>query len=47
MVGFSCFLGSGDMKLMICYYELEFSVNKKIGYKVGEERVYDNLGIVL
>lgn len=46
-MGFICFLGGKDMKFMIGYYELEFSVNKRIGYKVGEGRVYDNFGIVL
>ena len=47
VAGFSCLPGSGDTKLMIRYYELELSANKKIGYKAGEERAYDNLGIAL
>lgn len=45
VAGFSCLPGGKDTKLMIGYYELELSVNKRIGYKAGEGRAYDNLGI--
>ena len=47
VAGFSCLPGSKDTKFMIGYYELELNVNKRIGYKAGEGRAYDNLGIAL
>lgn len=47
VAGFTCLPGGKDTKFMIGYYELELSVNKRIGYKAGEGRAYDNLGIAL
>ena len=43
--GFNCLPSGKDTKCMIDYYELELSVNKRIGFKAGEERAFDNLGI--
>ncbi|XP_078360397.1 uncharacterized protein LOC144644750 isoform X3 [Oculina patagonica] len=46
VAGFSCLPGATpDIKTTIDFYELELSVNKKIGFKAGEGRDYDNLGI--
>ena len=47
VAGFSCLPGGKDTKFLIGYYEMELSVNKRMGYKAGEGRAYDNLGITL
>ena len=47
VTGFSCLPGGKDTNFMIGYYKLELSANKRIGYKAGEGRAYDNLGIAL
>ena len=44
VAGFSCLPDANDVERMINYYELEVSVNKKIGFKAGEGKAYGNLG---
>ena len=45
VAGFSCLPSHKETKFLVDHYELELSVNKRIGFKAGEGMAYGNLGI--